>query len=111
MKMWKVLVVVCSAVLVVAGIAYLGSAPELAADAPPTVSQADEHQRIVVRRGDGNLEHGGQLEDFMYSFPGETEEYCSGSCNCDVCECTGTLGCCLEGCDLCFDLACGIEAN
>lgn len=27
---------------------------------------------------------------------------CSGGCNCDVCVCSGSLSCCLDGCDACW---------
>lgn len=27
---------------------------------------------------------------------------CSGACDCDVCVCSGTLSCCLDGCDACW---------
>lgn len=46
------------------------------------------------------------LEDFIYSLPSEEGAYCFGSCNCFICECTGTETCCAAGCDACFDKAC-----
>lgn len=30
-------------------------------------------------------------------------ETCSGSCDCDDCDCYGTLSCCVGGCEACWD--------
>lgn len=35
---------------------------------------------------------------------GTKVESCSGACDCDLCVCGGSLGCCLDGCDACWEV-------
>jgi hypothetical protein len=45
------------------------------------------------------------FEEFVASL--EEGDSCSGVCDCFTCLCSGSLGCCLGGCDACFEVACG----
>ena len=97
--------------LLIVGAALLVGPAAVAQGQGQGQGQGQAQERQVIQNHDpanGNEPSAGppiSFEEFVSSLESES---CSGSCNCSVCQCTGTLGCCLEGCDLCFEIACGM---
>lgn len=80
----------------------------------PKGPAAKAPHRVVLKRG-GTVGTWNTLKNFNHSVPspfGKAADSCSGACNCSTCVCSGSLGCCLDGCDACWGVlddggACG----
>lgn len=67
-------------------------------------------QQVVLQRPGADGEDKGPLQSFdheLQSLFQEAAESCSGACNCSECVCSGSFECCLGGCVICWDVACG----
>lgn len=104
MKSWKwSALVVCLSFVAV--LFVMGPSPKVTADPPEGVGKADQYRSHVLRREGLEPRRHGPMQEFSFDLPGEDGPYCSGACDCELCVCSGTLGCCLDGCDACWEVA------
>lgn len=68
----------------------------------PVVSAKDSDKPIKLKRDAKELGQAAPSTSFG-EVPSTTDEVCSGSCDCSTCECTGTLSCCVGGCEACWE--------
>ena len=67
------------------------------------VADAKGGGNVQLRRGASDLRPGGGSTSFGNPSSAVTADVCSGWCNCSYCECSGTLSCCIGGCEACWD--------
>jgi hypothetical protein len=99
-KMFQVLFVAVLCTVVFVAAAFAGDRED-----PKGNPGAKAPHRIVLQKA-GPVGHWHSVQSFNHTVPSPLEksvDSCSGSCNCSTCGCYGTLGCCLGGCDFCWD--------
>ncbi len=100
-KMFQVLFVAVLCTVVFVAAAFAGDRED-----PKGNPGVKAPHRVVLKR-EGPVGTWNSMKQFNHSVPspfGKAADSCSGACNCSTCVCNGSLGCCLDGCDFCWEV-------